>query len=154
MGMRWPFCRQLGVDEMKIKVAEKLDNINDLLSEIKRSSSEIGAVTIFVGSARSIGGDGGRVLRLEYEAYEEAAVKALEKIISDLREKYGIIDAIVEHRVGWVGVGEDIVYALVASKHREEGFKSTIELVERLKREVPIWKKEVTEKGSRWIEGT
>jgi len=142
------------VDDMKIKVAEKLDNINDLLGEIKRSSSEIGAVTIFVGSARSIGEDGSRVLRLEYEAYEEAAVKALEKIICDLREKYGIIDVIIEHRVGWVGVGEDIVYALVASKHREEGFKSTIELVERLKREVPIWKKEVTEKGSRWIEGT
>ncbi|MEM1550684.1 MAG: molybdenum cofactor biosynthesis protein MoaE [Candidatus Bathyarchaeia archaeon] len=139
---------------MKVKVGEKLDNINHLLNEIKESSSEVGAVIIFVGSARGIGGDGGRVLRLEYEAYEEAAVKALEKIIGDLRNKYGIIDAIVEHRIGEVGVGEDIVYALVASKHREEGFKSIIELIERLKKEVPIWKKEVTEKGSHWIEST
>lgn len=137
---------------MKIKISERLDDLSVLLSEIKRTSSETGAVTIFVGSARSTGNDGSRVLKLEYEAYEEAAVKALEKIIRDLRDKYGIIDAIVEHRVGEVGVGEDIVYALVASRHREEGFKSIVELIERLKREVPIWKKEVTEKGSRWIE--
>ncbi|MEM2321069.1 MAG: molybdenum cofactor biosynthesis protein MoaE [Candidatus Bathyarchaeia archaeon] len=137
---------------MRIKISEKLDDLNALLSEIKRSSSEVGAVTIFVGSARGIGNNGGRVLRLEYEAYEEAAVKALERIIEDLKGKYGIIDAIVEHRTGEVGVGEDIVYALVASKHREEGFKSIVELIERLKREVPIWKKEITDKGSRWIE--
>jgi len=140
------------VDEVRIKISEKLDDLNALLSEIKRSSSEVGAVTIFVGSARGIGNNGGRVLRLEYEAYEEAAVKALERIIEDLKGKYGIIDAIVEHRTGEVGVGEDIVYALVASKHREEGFKSIVELIERLKREVPIWKKEITDKGSRWIE--
>lgn len=137
---------------MRVKISERLDDLNALLSEIKKSSSEVGAVMIFVGSARGIGNNGGRVLRLEYEAYEEAAVKALERIIEDLRGKYGIIDAIVEHRIGEVGVGEDIVYALVASKHREEGFKSVVELIERLKREVPVWKKEVTDKGSRWIE--
>lgn len=139
---------------MKVKISENLDNLSNLLSEIKRASNEIGAVIIFVGSARSIGSDGSRVLRLEYEAYEEAAVKALERIVGDIRAKYGIIDAIVEHKIGEVGVGEDVVYALVASRHREEGFKSIVELIERLKREAPIWKKEVTEKGSYWIEGT
>lgn len=140
------------VDKIRVKISERLDDLNVLLNEIKRSSSEVGAVTIFVGSARGIGNNGGRVLRLEYEAYEEAAVKALERIIEDLRGKYGIVDAIVEHRIGEVGVGEDIVYALVASRHREEGLKSIVELIERLKREVPVWKKEVTDKGSRWIE--
>lgn len=107
---------------------------------------------IFVGSARSTGNDGRRVLRLEYEAYEEVATRVLEKIVKDLSDKYGVIDMIVEHRVGEVGVGEDIVYALVASKHREEAFRSIVELIERLKKEAPIWKKEVTEGGSRWIE--
>ncbi|MEM1586956.1 MAG: molybdenum cofactor biosynthesis protein MoaE [Candidatus Bathyarchaeia archaeon] len=139
---------------MKVKLSEKLDDLNSLLSMIKGASDEIGAITIFVGSARSIGNDGGRVLKLEYDAYEEAAVKALERIIEDLKDKYGVIDAIIEHRIGEVGAGEDIVYALVASRHREEGFKSIVELMERLKREVPIWKKEVTDRGSRWIEDT
>ncbi|MBS7660307.1 molybdenum cofactor biosynthesis protein MoaE, partial [Candidatus Bathyarchaeota archaeon] len=103
-------------------------------------------------AVRGVGKDGGKVLRLEYEAYEEAARGALEKIIEHLKVKYGIIDAIVEHKVGSAGVGEDTVYALVASKHREEGFKSIVEVIERLKHEVPIWKKEVTDKGSQWVE--
>ncbi|MEM1515193.1 MAG: molybdenum cofactor biosynthesis protein MoaE [Thermoproteota archaeon] len=139
---------------MKVKISERLDDLNSLLSEIKSSSSEIGALIVFIGSVRGISDEGGKVLRLEYEAYDEVAIKALEKIIGDLRDKYGIIDAIVEHRVGQVGVGEDIVYALVASRHREEGFKTMIELIERLKKEIPIWKKEITDRGSRWIENT
>jgi molybdopterin synthase catalytic subunit len=139
---------------LRVKISEKLDDLNSLLNEIKGTSDEIGAITIFVGAVRSLGKDGGKVLRLEYEAYEEMATKTLEKIISDLKGKYGIIDAIVEHKIGSASVGEDTVYALVASKHREEGFKSIIELIERLKREVPIWKKEVTDKGSQWIEST
>ncbi|MCX8170542.1 MAG: molybdenum cofactor biosynthesis protein MoaE [Candidatus Bathyarchaeota archaeon] len=137
---------------MKIKVSNKLDDLNRLVNEIKESSSEIGAVIIFIGVVRGVGRDGGKVLSLEYEAYEDVAEKALEKIIEDLKEKHGIIDAIIEHRVGLTNVGEDTVYALVASKHREEGFKSIIELIERLKHEVPIWKKEITDKGSQWIE--
>lgn len=137
---------------MKIKVSNKLDDLNRLVNEIKESSSEIGAVIIFIGVVRGVGRDGGKVLSLEYEAYEDVAEKALEKIIEDLKEKHGIIDAIIEHRVGLTNVGEDTVYVLVASKHREEGFKSIIELIERLKHEVPIWKKEITDKGSQWIE--
>lgn len=137
---------------LKVKISENLDDLNSLLNEIKGASNEIGAITIFVGAVRGLGKDGEKVLRLEYEAYEEMAIKTLENIISDLKSKYGIIDAIVEHKIGSASVGEDTVYALVASKHREEGFKSIIELIERLKREVPIWKKEVTDKGSHWIE--
>lgn len=137
---------------MKAKVSEKLSDLNGLLNEIKRASDDVGAIVIFVGVVRGTGRDGGRVLRLEYEAYEEMAVKSLEKIITDLKSKYGIIDAIVEHKVGSANVGENTVYALVASRHREEGFKSIIELIERLKHEAPIWKKEVTDKGYQWIE--
>ncbi len=137
---------------MKIKISEKLDDLNSLLDEIKKTSDEIGSVIVFVGSVRGISNKGEKVLRLEYEAYEEMAVKSLENIIMDLKDKYGIIDVIVEHKVGSAKVGEDTVYALVASKHRKEGFKSLVELIERLKHEVPIWKKEVTESGSSWIE--
>ncbi|MEM3173278.1 MAG: molybdenum cofactor biosynthesis protein MoaE, partial [Candidatus Bathyarchaeia archaeon] len=85
---------------MKVKISEKLDELNSLLSEVKGASNEIGAVTVFIGVVRGVGKDEGKVLRLEYEAYEEAAKKALENIIEDLKRKYGIIDAIVEHKVG------------------------------------------------------
>ncbi|MEM2092044.1 MAG: molybdenum cofactor biosynthesis protein MoaE [Candidatus Bathyarchaeia archaeon] len=139
---------------MRVKISENLDDLSGLIEEIKGVSNEVGAIIVFVGVVRGLSSEGERVLRLEYEAYEEQAAKKLENIIAELKGKYGIIDAIVEHRVGVANVGENTVYALVASKHREEGFKSIIELIERLKHEVPIWKKEVTERGSRWIEST
>lgn len=139
---------------MKIKISDRLDDLNSLINEIRGASTEIGAITIFVGSVRGLSRGGEKVLRLEYEAYEGVAEKTLEKIISDLKDKYGIIDAIVEHKIGPAYVGEDTVYALIASRHREEGFKSLMELIERLKHEVPIWKKEVTERGSYWVKST
>jgi molybdopterin synthase catalytic subunit len=54
--------------------------------------------------------------------------------------------------VGTVQVGEEVMYVLVASKHRREGRKALAELVDRIKHEVPIWKKEVTEKDTYWVE--
>lgn len=137
---------------MKVRISENLSSLNSLINEVKGSSDEVGAIIIFIGVVRGRNAGGEKVLRLEYEAYEEAAVKTLENIISDIKDKYGILDAIVEHKIGSAEAGEDTVYAVVASKHRDEGFKSLIELIERLKHEVPIWKKEITEKGSRWIE--
>jgi molybdopterin synthase catalytic subunit len=137
---------------MKVRVSENLSSLNSLINEVKGSSDEVGAIIIFIGVVRGRNAGGEKVLRLEYEAYEEAAVKTLENIISDIKDKYGILDAVVEHKIGSAEAGEDTVYAVVASKHRDEGFKSLIELIERLKHEVPIWKKEITEKGSRWIE--
>jgi len=58
----------------------------------------------------------------------------------------------VEHRTGKVEVGEDVMYVLVASKHRKEAFQALTELVDRIKTETPIWKKEITEKGAHWVE--
>ncbi len=80
------------------------------------------------------------------------ALRVLEKILRDLKSKHGIIDAVVEHRIGTVQVGEEVMYVLIASKHREEGFRALTETVERVKHEVPIWKKEVTESGAYWVE--
>lgn len=137
---------------MKIKITDNLSNLNELINEIKKTSDEIGAITVFIGVVRGKSKGGEKVLRLEYEAYEKVAIKSLEDIVSDLKSKYGILDAVIEHKTGSAEVGENVVYAIVASKHREECFKSLTELIERLKHEVPIWKKEVTEKGSHWIE--
>lgn len=136
---------------MKVKVSQTLDDLSSLISQLKKSSDEIGAIAIFAGAVRGTRKDE-RVLRLEYEAHEMLASKVMKKIIEDIKNKYGIIDAIVEHRVGTVTVGEDVIYVLIASKHREESFKALTEMVDRVKHEVPIWKKEVTEKGAHWVE--
>jgi molybdopterin synthase catalytic subunit len=139
------------VVKVKVKVSHKLDNLNSLLEELKNSSDEIGAITVFVGVVRGAR-EKEKVLRLEYEAHEILAPQTIEKIISELKAKHDIIDAVVEHRVGSVEVGEEVMYVLVASKHRKEGRQALAELVDKVKREVPIWKKEITEKTAYWVE--
>ena len=138
---------------MRVKVSENLDRLEDLIAGLKKSSDEIGAVAVFVGSVRATRG-GEKVLRLEYEAHESLVPQVLQKIAEEMKDKYGVVDAIVEHRVGTVQVGEDVMYVLVASKHREEGFQALAEMVDKIKHESLIWKKEVTEKGEYWIEGS
>ena len=134
-----------------MKISHDLDDIETLIDGLKRITDEVGAIAIFVGVVRGKRNDE-KVLRLEYEAYEELASKVAEKIIEDAKTKYGIIDACIQHRIGTVKVGGDVMYVLVASKHRAEAFQALSEIVERIKRELPIWKKEVTEKGSYWVE--
>ena len=136
---------------MKVKVSQKLDPLNSLIEELRKSSDEIGAITVFVGVVRG-SREKEKVLRLEYEAHETLAFLIIEKIISELKTKHNIIDVIVEHRVGVVQVGEEVMYVLIASKHRKEGRQALAELVDRVKHEVPVWKKEVTEKNAYWVE--
>jgi molybdopterin synthase catalytic subunit len=136
---------------MKVKVSRKLDSLNSLVSQLKKSSDEIGAIAIFIGVVRGTHGEE-KVLRLEYEAHKALALKVLKKIVRDLKSRHEIIDVVVEHRIGTVQVGEEVMYVLIASKHREEGFRALTETVERVKHEVPIWKKEVTENGAHWVE--
>jgi len=136
---------------VKVKVSSELDPLGSLVDELKKSSSEVGAVTVFVGVVRGIRGKE-KVVRLEYEAHETSAPERIKTIIKELKAKHGILDTVVEHKTGVVKVGEDVMYVLVASKHREEGRSAMSELVDRVKREVPIWKKEVTEKGAYWVE--
>lgn len=137
--------------KVKVKVSEKIDPLDSLFEEMKKSSNEVGAVTIFVGVVRGTS-EKEKVLRLEYEAHETLAPQTIKNIVEELKTKHGIIDAIVEHKVGTVQVGEEVMYVLVASKHRKEGRKALAELVDRIKRDVPIWKKEVTEKTAYWVE--
>jgi len=137
---------------LKVKVDRKLDPLPSLVEYLKGSSDEVGAVAIFIGVVRAVSDDG-KVLKLCYEAHETLAHKVLEEVVEDVKKKYGLIDVVAEHRLGDVLAGEDIMYVLVASKHRDEAYKALTELVDRIKREVPIWKKEYTEKSVKWVIG-
>jgi len=127
--------------------------MQELIEEVKRGpqAQRIGCILTFTGVVRGVARDGSKVLRLEYEAYPEIAEAKLEEIAEDLKRIPGIVDVRIHHFVGSLEVGEETVYVVVAAEHREEGFKALREAVERLKAEVPIWKKECTEEGSYWI---
>jgi len=135
----------------------KLSLLN-LLKSIKDKSDfhKAGALAMFIGVVRGETPSGENVKKLELEAYAEKANKILGNICKELREREGVVDVQIHHFVGEFGVGEDLVYVVVAGAHRENVFPVLEEAVERYKREAPIFKKEciVDERGatkSYWV---
>ena len=137
---------------MRVKLAERLSEVSDVVEELKEASDNVGAICVFLGVVRATSA-GERVLKLEYEAHPALAEEVLLKLLEEARERHGIIDGVIEHKVGTAHVGETVMCVAVASEHRKEGFRALAELVDRVKHEAPIWKKEVLESGARWVEG-
>jgi molybdopterin synthase catalytic subunit len=120
---------------------------------------KVGAVAVFTGVVRGESDDGTRVEKLMLEAYEEKANEVLKRICDDLRRRSGIVEVQIHHLLGEFGVGEDVVYVLVAGSHREDVFRVLEEAVERYKKEAPIFKKEYgmdakNRKTARWVTET
>jgi molybdopterin synthase catalytic subunit len=114
--------------------------------EIKKS----GAIGTFTGIVREIAGN--EVTKaLEFESYDVVAKERIAKIEAELKQKPGILDVIIHHKTGRIEAGEDIVYIVVAAGHRQELFPILREAIERVKEEVPIWKKEMTVSGEYWV---
>ena len=109
-----------------------------------------GGVVTFLGTTRRVS-EGRRVLYLEYEAYPEMARKKLEEIRQEVREKWGIDDVAISHRLGRLEIEETSLVVAVAAPHRKEAFQACHHVVDRVKQVVPIWKKEFFEDGSHWV---
>ena len=109
-----------------------------------------GAVVTFLGTTRN-DFQGRRVLNLEYEAFDEMALKKMEEVRRELLAEFQIEDIAISHRIGIVPIGEISLVIAVASPHRKEAFFACHKAVDRVKEIVPIWKKEVDEDGSRWV---
>jgi molybdopterin synthase catalytic subunit len=114
------------------------------------SASSDGAVVAFVGVVRGETA-GRRVLRLEYEAYEPMVRDEMARLLVETRERYPVRAARVVHRVGAVPVGEPSVVIAVAAAHRGAAFDACRHLIERLKADAPIWKREHFDDGAVWV---
>ena len=117
-------------------------------SLVRRDSN--GAVVTFLGTTRN-NFEGKEVLTLEYEAYEEMALKKLGEVREELLAQFGLEDIAISHRIGTVPIGETSLVVAVASPHRKDAFQACQAAVDRIKEVVPIWKKEVFQDGSRWV---
>jgi len=106
-----------------------------------------GAVVTFQGVTRE-------VERLEYESYAEMAEERLAAIAREAVQRHGLCAAAVEHRVGAVPLSEPSVCVATSAAHRGEAFAGAREIIDRVKAEAPIWKKEVEGGRERWVEGT
>jgi MoaE-MoaD fusion protein len=115
-------------------------------------TGESGAVVIFDGVARN-NTKGRRTLYLEYEGYDEMAIRMLEQIGREVREQWAINRIGIIHRLGRIEITESSVVIVVASAHRRVAFEACRYAIDRLKKIVPIWKKEYFEDGAIWVEG-
>ena len=111
-----------------------------------------GAVTSFLGLVRDHN-QGRRVTHLIYEAYEPLAVRALDRIVDESRERWPAVLLAIHHRVGRLEIGEASVAIAAASAHRADAFAACRYAIERIKQIVPIWKHEYFDGGDVWIEG-
>jgi molybdopterin synthase catalytic subunit len=95
---------------------------------------------------------GRSVLRLDYQAYAELAQREGERIVAEACERFGVVDARCEHRVGTLGLGEVAVWVGVAAPHRDAAFAACRYIIDEIKQRVPIWKREHYAEGdSGWI---
>lgn len=111
-----------------------------------------GAVVVFEGTVRD-NTRGRRTLYLDYEAYEEMALKEMELLAGEAPSRFAIRELALVHRLGRLEIGETSVLIVVASAHRGPAFEACRWLIDTLKRKVPIWKKEHFEDGAVWADG-
>ncbi len=130
-------------------VRQKID-AEDVLAKLKQPAD--GAAVVFEGVVRD-NTRGRHTLYLDYEAYEEMALKQMEALASQAIQRFPIRDVAVVHRLGRLEIGETSVLIAVASAHRAAAFDACRWLIDTLKRTVPIWKKEYFQDGAVWADG-
>jgi molybdopterin synthase catalytic subunit len=114
------------------------------------SGEAYGGLVTFSGSVRNQT-KGRRVVKLEYEAYPPMAEKRLAAIGAEVAERWSGTRLAIMHRVGTLMPGELAVVIAAAAPHRKEAFLACEHAIERLKQDVPIWKKEFFEDGEVWV---
>ena len=125
---------------MKIRVTITREPI--VARGVTSPNASSGAAVEFAGIVRSEE-DGVAIAALDYEAYEDMAQSEMERIAAELSKAYPCRSFQVTHRIGRVPVGEASILVRIEAKHRAEAFGMLAEFMDRLKRDVPIWKKVV-----------
>jgi molybdopterin synthase catalytic subunit len=128
--------------------------LESLVGRAKASSlaERSGAIATFTGRVRvKDAEDDTPTTHLEFEKYEGVAADRMGAIREELEARDGVFEVLMHHRTGVIRQGEDIVFVVVLAGHREEAFRTVEDGINRLKDEVPIFKKETTESEEFWI---
>lgn len=132
------------------KITEKNISIEEILKSVRDNS--VGATVLFIGTVRNFS-EVDTVVGIHYESYTKMAEERMQIIIDDAKQKWNINYKLL-HRIGDLEVGDVSVVVAVSSFHRHDAFDACQYLIERIKREVPIWKKERFIGGDeRWVKG-
>ena len=122
--------------------------------ELVQEDASCGAIATFTGTTRcERDPEHGALIRLDYEAYDEMARAQMKALAAQAMKEWAVTQMVIVHRIGPVLPGEASVFIAVATGHRTEAFNACRWLIDTLKRDVPIWKKDVYEDGFvRWVE--
>ena len=149
--------RRCPVDDTIVMITPEIDflltdqPIDTAALAARLQDPAVGAVVTFDGRVRDHN-DGHKVTRLEYQAYPALAITTGNKILVEEAARHALAKAIAVHRTGPQDIGESAVWVGVASAHRDPAFEAARAIMERLKHELPIWKKETYANGSNaWV---
>ena len=135
-----------------IHIEEALDALNPDQLRTHLETEGCGAIVSFLGITRGSEGDA-EVYALEFDAWQEQLASVLNGLAEQAIELHGVQCVAMAHRVGSVGPQEPIVSIHVGSPHRKEAFRACEWLIDELKKQAPLWKKEVTTEGATWKAG-
>jgi molybdopterin synthase catalytic subunit len=130
------------------RVVDRPLSLDEVIAAV-RSHARGGLVT-FTGVVRDVS-KGKRIVKLEYEAYAPMAERKLAQLADEARARWPDVRVAVVHRVGVLLPGDEAVIIAAAAPHRKEAFLACEHLIDRLKQDVPIWKKEFAEDGEVWV---
>lgn len=130
-------------------ISDKSIDTDSLNKELMNSRA--GALVCFEGRVRNHN-EGIEVTSLEYEVYEELAVKEAGRIVEEAKEKFDILEVVGVHRQGHLEIGDIAVWIGVIAEHRGSAFEACRFVIDEIKRRLPVWKKEhYKHKESKWV---
>ena len=136
-----------------IKIQKEDFNFEEEINTIKKTHSNVGAVTSFIGYVRD-NNNKTKVESINLEVYEKMAYKQFEKIIEEANFKWNLIDNLIIHRYGALQVNDKIVLVASFSSHRKDSFEACNFIMDYLKKDAPFWKNEFYDKKNEWLINT
>jgi molybdopterin synthase catalytic subunit len=133
-----------------VEIRETPLSVDEALSHVSHPGA--GGIDIFVGTVRDRN-QGHDVVRLEYEAYRSMALAEMTRVAEAVEREFGARVAAL-HRVGTLMVGDIAVICAASAEHRGEAFAACRALIDRIKKDVPIWKREHGSDGATWLDAT
>jgi len=128
--------------------------LDEIIKTVKNNPKikKVGSIHVFTGVVRESSKEGKQVKSMKIDSFDDLANKTIEDICERLKKKNGIIDVKIIHFKGDFSLSDDLVYVVVASSHREEGFGAIKNAVDSYKKEIAVWKREDFIDGtSKWI---
>ena len=132
-----------------IRITRSDFNVDEEVQQMRASS--VGGIVTFIGTVRGES-EGEAIERMEIEIYPEMAEKQLRTIRDEAIKKFNVNEVRIIHRFGDLHLGDNIVLIAVSAGHRAEAFDACRYAIDELKKRVPIWKREHTSTGERWVE--